>query len=463
MNKLKSRYKRLYLDFVVLEMVCLGKIGFVNICNEDYVNDAAINMAEVAVNALTEKGITVCQIMQPVFNSKAAEKAGKEMLKNEVEGVILFLGTWLECPVVMSVIREIEHLPMCLWGFPMFMEQGKWNSTGSYVSFAMFKGTMERVGYRYKAVLGLPNDETTIKEVTSFSIAASCSERLKRTRIGLVGYASMSMYTGTFDHVFLRVKIGPEIEQIDSYSLINAAEKLKEDECEDVVNYLKSVARIKNDVTREDLARVSKLFIAIRKMTQEKDLKSINIKCQYEFSKEYKMVMCVPLSALAEFGIVSSCEGDILNTVSMVILNYLSGKVVTYGDAINHDGNVVKLSSCGFIPYSFGEENQCEIRKFMPHSGFNGIQNSFVLKPGKVTVMRLVEDRCDYHIIYLTGEGLETELRQGYMPALDVKLDGDINKLIQNYAGQHYAICYGDLSSEIEDYARIIGIKTIRV
>ena len=73
-----------------------------------------------------------------------------------------------------------------------------------------------------------------------------------------------------------------------------------------------------------------------------------------------------------------------LNTVSMVILNYLSGKVVAYGDVINHKANVVKLSSCGFIPYSFGKEKQCVIRKFLPHPGFSGIQNSFVLKPEKL-------------------------------------------------------------------------------
>ena len=77
--------------------------------------------------------------------------------------------------------------------------------------------------------------------------------------------------------------------------------------------------------------------------------------------------------------------------------------------------------------------------------------------------MRLIEDKCDYHILYLTGEGLETELRQGYMPALDVRLDGDMNKFVQNYAGQHYAICYGDFSGEIEDLGKILGIRVIRV
>lgn len=441
----------------------MAKIGFVNICHEDYISDAAVKMADKAVEGIKRSGIEVYQIKNPVVDSITAEKAGRELVRNEVEGVVIFLGTWIECPSAMSVIREVEHLPICLWGFPMFMENGNLASTGSYVSFAMFKGTMDRIQYRYKPVLGLPDDTVTLAKIISFCKAASCSEKLKRSRIGLVGYTSMSIYPGTFDHVFLRVKIGPEVEQLDSYTLIREAESVDINECADALGFIKGVAKIRNDVTEEDLMKVSRLIVALKRITSGKNLKSINVKCQYEFSKEYKMVMCVPLSVLAEFGIVSSCEGDMLNTVSMVILNYLSGKVVTYGDVINHEGNVVKLSSCGFVPYSFGEDGKREIRRFLPHPGFSGVQNSFVLKPGKVTVMRLVEDKCDYHIVYLTGEGLETELRQGYMPALDVKLDGDMGRFIQNYSGQHYAICYGDLSEEIEDLANILGIRAVRI
>lgn len=441
----------------------MERIGFVSVCHYDYLNDLVYDIINNAVKSIRDSGVDIYQIEKPVTDSISAEKAGRKLVKEEVEGVIVFLGTWVECPVAMSVIREIEHLPICLWGFPMIDTNNSLISTGSYVSFAMFKGTMDRIKYRYKPVLGLPDNPDTIKKIVSFCRAASASERLKRTRIGLIGYTSMGIYPGTFDHVLMRVKVGPEIEQYDSYTIINMAESISNDECGEVISYLKNVAHIRDDVSQEDLIKVSKLFLAIRKLASEKKFQSINVKCQYEFSKEYKMVTCVPLSLLSEFGVVASCEGDMLNTVSMVILNYLSGRIVTYGDIINHSGNIIKLSSCGFVPYSFGNDGQREIRKFFPHPAFNGIQNSFVLKPGKVTIMRLVEDQCGYHIIYITGEGLETELREGYMPALDVRLDGDINNFLKNLSGQHYAICYGDLSSEIEYFAKILGFDTVKI
>jgi len=441
----------------------LGKIGFVSICHEDYIDQNTIHMTDLAVNNLTSKGIALHRYARPAASYTDAMAAGRELAAAGVEGVVIFLGAWMECSVAMALIREIEHLPMCLWGFPMFMDQGALQSTGSYVSYAMFKGSMDRAGYRYKPVLGLPDDGATLDKVASFCRAASCAERLKRTRIGLVGYTSMNIYPGTFDHLFLRVKIGPDVEQMDAYTLINIAEDLSASEIDDAAAYLKKLAIIKEDVTEYSLRKSAGLFTALKKVCAEKSLQAVNVKCQYEFSKEYKMVMCVPLSALAEQGVVSSCEGDMMNTVSMMILNLLTGETVTYGDAINHEGDVIKLSSCGFIPFSLGNPEERVIGNFMPHPGFNGIQCSFVLKPGKVTVMRLVEDRCDYHIIYFTGEGLKTGLRQGYMPALDVKIDGDIDKLTEHYSGQHFAVCYGDRSREIEDFARILGIRAIKM
>ncbi len=441
----------------------MGKIGFVSISHEDYVDTTVAAMTEKALQECRRTGHTIVEAACIVTTDKNARKTGIEFTASDLDGVVVLFGGWMECPVAMSLLREIEHLPLCVWGFPMFESEGKQTSTGSYVSYAMFKGVLDRIGWKYTGLLGeIEKDQTVFERLGAFCAAAEARQKLKRCKIGLVGYTSMGIYTGTFDHVLMRTRIGPEIEHLDSYTVIQRAEHSTSEARKEAVSHMNTTAIIKPDVAPEMIAKTAGVYCGLRDCIRERELDGINVKCQYEFSKEYRCVPCVPLSLLADEGTVASCEGDVLCTVSMMILHYLSGDIVSYGDAMHHEGNTVKLSSCGFIPFSLGAGDR-KIGNFLPHPGFTGIQPSFVMRPGQVTVLRLVEGIGSYKLLYFTGEGLETELRQGYMPALDIRLDGDINQLIRHYSGQHYAICYGDLSARIEALAAIMGIETLRI
>ncbi|MHB1454171.1 MAG: hypothetical protein ACYCYM_09515 [Saccharofermentanales bacterium] len=443
--------------------MCASKIGFVSIAHTDYVDGLVDQQTKLAKDNITDSGYEIVETGSLVTDFREAEKAGKFLASSLVDGIVILLASWVECPAFMSVYQEIKHLPVFVLAFPMSEYKGKLESTGSYVSYAMLKGTLDRIGSLYQSALEPVDSEDAKKMIDVFCSACTAYAKLRRSRIGLVGYASMSMYTGTFDHVLLRTMIGPEVEQLDSYTVINIAEAASDASKNEAIESIRKHSCISNDVTDSSLKKSAGIYAALEQISIDRGFDAINVKCQYEFSKEYGMVACVPLSLLAEKGYVASCEGDILNTVSMMILSLLSGDTVTYGDAMNHEGNVVKLSTCGFIPFSMGVKGKQCIRNFMPHPGFTGIQCSFTLRPEKVTVLRLIEDRCGFHIVYFTGRGLDTDLRQGYMPALDVELDGDVNDLVKNYSGQHYAICYGDVSLKIESLAKIMGIKAIRV
>ena len=440
----------------------MSKIAFVTIAHKDYADESCLRWSKAASDMLAKSGVPVEVIDVPVTNYLIARETGQNVCAKGFDGVVLFLGSWMECPNAMGVLREVEHLPVCLWGFPMFENEGALTGTGSFVAYMMFKGTMDRLGYKYIGALGMPDDPDVIAQVKSFCIAAGAMQAMKRFRIGHFGYASMGIYTGTFDHVLMRGRIGPEVVHYDSYTLINRAEALSVADCSGMLDRLRQY-RIREDVGEEDLLKAARFTKALLDLCGENGLDAVNIKCQYEFSKEYGFVMCVPLSLLAEYGVISSCEGDILCTASMSILGKLSGSKTTYGDCLTSSGDVLKLSACGFIPFSMGIPGEQEIRRFLPHPGFSGIQCGFVQRPGQVTVMRLIEDIGEYHILYFTGQGLETELRQGYMPALDVRLADGCSEFLKQANGQHYAICYGDISNEIEAYATLMGIKAIKV
>src|SRR5450756_2432041 len=90
-------------------VVDVGKIGFVTVSHLDYIDGTVEQVSDTAAVEMVKRGIELYRIKGLVCSSKDAEMAGKEVMKADVDAIILFLGSWIECPVAMSIIRELEH------------------------------------------------------------------------------------------------------------------------------------------------------------------------------------------------------------------------------------------------------------------------------------------------------------------------------------------------------------------
>lgn len=438
------------------------RIGLLIIGHPDYQNDIGQHFARQAVEALQQQGVDVVFDPEPHTAAVSAGRAARELLKQDVEGVICFLGTWIECSTAVAAIREFEHLPFAIWGFNMFQWEGKRDSTGSFVAVCVLKGALDRMQYRFKTLIGLPDDDTVVSQATAFCRAAHAVQALKRTRLGLVGYAAMAMYPGTFDHVLLRRHIGPEVVHFDSYTLIQRAEQIAEADTDEAVAHIRGEAKI--EATDERLRKSVNLGLALEQLCEEHDLNALNVKCQYELSQQYCMTACLPISMTADRGIVSACEGDVIITATMAMLHYLSDQVIYYGDILDLQGDQMLLSSCGFAPFSLKHEEDELVIRELGHKGFDGLICSMTLKRGPLTFARLVEGSAgDWRLNYGTGTGVHTELRQGRFPGLEVKLDGSPEKLIETMASQHFAICYGDVTASLEDLCHVLDIEPVRI
>ena len=456
------------------------KIGFLVIGHKDYVNELSHSFTLKALDSLRHKNIDIVFKDKTLTDLISAQEEAKKISRLDLDGVIIFLETWIECSVAMAAIRMIEHLPFLIWGFPMYTNSKNIKEqTGSYVAYAALKGSLDRVSYNYKGVLGEVDDKQILEEVSSFSKAAYTFNRLKEARVGLIGYASMSMYPGNFDHLLLRRFIGPEIIHIDTYLLIKEIEKIKDDECRRFIKDLRKTIEVSVEVKPGELIQSIKMYLALKKIVNNYKLSALTVKCQYELSQVFGMTSCVPLSLLADEGIVSGCEGDMLTLITMLIFSLISKGVVAYGDVLDiTEDRIILLSSCGFAPFNMARgEKEKNIKNFNEIINYldcghsfkenkkfpilQGIMSSNTFKTGIVTFGRLYEGIGKYKIIYGTGECLDTELRQGIMPAAKILLNGNPQVIINNFPSQHYSFCYGDISSPIRDLCRILNIEIL--
>ncbi|MCI8416345.1 MAG: hypothetical protein HFI33_02385 [Lachnospiraceae bacterium] len=441
----------------------MRKTGVIWLGHEDYLCDNTWAIQRGILESLGEQPLILGEWGNIAVSEKEAVAQVRRLLgEQDCCGALVVLTTWVECNVVMAALKELHGRPCMFWGFPLEEVEGRKESTGSYVSASMFAGVVKRLGLPCPVLLRSFKEPEAIRRIAWFARAAAAADALFYAKIGLFGYTSMSIYTGTFDHVLMRYHIGPEIEQMDTYSLIRRAESIPEEKVAAARERLGRLSCWGDKVTPELLHKTMALYVALREFCEEKHWEAVNVKCQYELSKEYRVVPCVSLSLLAEDGFVAACEGDTPVTVTMLMLSYLSGQTVWYGDSLTHWENTLQFSPCGFLPFTMAKEKP-EILRFENLPGFHGLQVCGVLRPERITWARLVEDVGSYHLLYGTGTGMETEPRGGHMPALNVQLDGDIRELCDAYAGQHFAVAYGDYTGELQMLSDLLGVKAQRI
>jgi L-fucose isomerase-like protein len=277
----------------------MDKIAVIPLGHKDYIGDGLYEIMREIEGALDKDAFIYPKIQTIATTDSEAVEAARKSLRMDCGGVILLLATWVECPVVMSAIKELGSLPVLIWGYPMVEVGGKEISTGSYVSAAMLSGVVKRLGMDCECLIGSFRDKGTVRKIEGFRRAARAVSGLKYSNIGLVGYTSMGIYTGTFDHMLMRYIIGPEIKHMDAYTLISRAERLDSGKLEEALEALRGRTVLDGEIPADVLRRTAGLYIAIKEICENEKWDAVNIKCQYEFSKEFRATPCIALSCLA--------------------------------------------------------------------------------------------------------------------------------------------------------------------
>ncbi|MBS7612553.1 hypothetical protein KEJ27_10225, partial [Candidatus Bathyarchaeota archaeon] len=371
--------------------------------------------------------------------------------------------SWVDAPNVIAVLREFPHKPILLWSHTVFKEGGETLTLGPMPGAGVVRETLEQMGFKFKFIWGMPGEEGVEREIKVFASAAHAMNKLSKSKIGLLGYASMGMYTGTFDHVAVRTKIGPEVEHLDQYVIVKKLNEVDDEEAEKLVDKVKGLWEISDKVTDEDLKSCMKMYLVLKSIAHDFNWNALTVKCQYELSRYFGFAPCVPLSMLGD-EIICSCEGDLPLLITQLMMHYITGETTTYGDAHNIDvnKNEILLGACGFAPFKLALGKP----RVDKHTAlYQGLLNTTFYRRGKVTLARLASDRGGYKMHIVTGEAdLPEPFREvgcPPYPSMKVKIDGDAYHFGQCLMSQHYAIAYGDIKRELIELCNLMGVRVV--
>jgi len=445
-----------------------NKIGFIILGHEDYdtgIDNMGIINAEKCIEYLNERGFEVIKYKNIIKDRDEALKASIYLNKKDISGYILYASSMGVAHPSLVILKELKHIPVCLYGI-----YGKKSGTmtASIQLILILKGILQKMDYDFKFVYGQAYEKENYNEIFVFAKAATTIKRLIRSRIGIIGNGySFDMLSESTDILNLIKVFGTEFLHLDTYDLIKTSEQFKEKELSPVLGKLNEIYKSDYKLKDTHIENVCRFYLALKKIKDDYGLDAINVKCYPELGKSFKFTPCIPMSMLTSIdGTTMACEGALLVIITMLIYKYISGSNSIYGDIfenVHTDENYFGLNTCGYVPFDlYDKETGIKVLEW-EHPEAEGLLNSCVFKKGKLVFGRLQEKSGQLQFLFGRGEGINTKPFWGFIPALNIKIEGDMNELVTKIIGHHLAITWENVIDEIEEFCRILKIQKMEI
>ncbi|HSV92152.1 MAG TPA: hypothetical protein VLH81_03710 [Desulfobacterales bacterium] len=442
------------------------KAGYVSFGTRYY---EPANLAMISGRAeaqLEQAGIALVRTA-PVFGEgPEPERAIRELRAGDFDFLFANIVNWIEVRGVLRVLLEFRHLPVLLYSLGGFTEGGTLICPAAGAGVAAMRWPLERMGFRFKHLFNGPDLPMDIPDILAFARAARAERLLKRTRLGMIGWNDMGLFTTDFSVVKLRDRIGCEVESVDMLQVDRRMQAL--DAGRVAAETKRVTAGWEYPLAKpapEAVDRVMRLYLATVDLCREKGFAGFSYKCVDGVDREMGLTHAVPSSLVASAGYPYIDENDVGNLVAEMMLHYCSGEPVMFLEHYDHHPEWILLGEDGYIPDAF-IDGRPQI-KSISTALLGGLAHCSRLKTGRMTLACLAEDGTGYRMHIVTGEGREPPrwVEMGVplpsWPSVKFHPDATVRRILDHVQSQHFAMAYGDWTAELVDLCRLLGITAI--
>ncbi len=457
------------------------RVGYAGTALASYFADEH-NQYERAINGLEalsqQWGFELVPIRTGLTSVEMAEQAARELADRKIDFLLLQNAS---CGLGEQVISLSKAAPrLGLWATPDPRQEGDVQlhslvSMNHYASiikrylrhqdtpFKWFYGHVEEP--RFQNRLGI-----TIRALTAI-------KNMAKAKIGWIGGISPGFYNMMFDERKLHARFGTRIFAHELGEVIELAKSYQEAEAVAMVQEMKAGAA-EIQVTDAAMAKGGRVYLALKELAERNGYHALAVECWPKFQTMYQVAPCMAYSWLgSEDGMAVACEGDVLGAMSMLLLNYLSGKKgsATLLDmaAIDPEANTVLMWHCGVSPRHFANKDGL---KWVNHTTLGrksnatyGVAGDQVFAAQETTITYIGDDA--ERLLVLHSEVVEREVKgfdgtRGWFTQF--KLNGEpvdlwdlINTLIVRGHQHHYAVGQGNMSNELMEIVAWLDMKLI--
>jgi len=414
-----------------------------------------------------------------VWDDDDAEKVIELFKRENVDGLLIGTMTFGDELAGARVAEEFRGYPIAVFGTkePELLPGGFRRSDSFCGTLSLASGLYRRmIPFTFLGIF-FPEEDGFKKRVETFARAAAIVSRFIGARIGLVGPRPERFETVAFNEVEMVRRFKQRVVHESLFGVIEEARALKDDD-PDVKSILEDMRRVINvsQVSSEALLKMAKLEVVLRRLAKDRRLSGMGIRCWTEIQKYYGISPCFVMGRLTQSGIMCSCEVDIYGALTMLV-QYEASLETTPPHFIDwtiqhpKNSNVFLAWHCGNAPPGLvctGCPAALRYHSIMYRDV--GVERSygtaeFRLKPGPVTICRLVEYRGEFKMLITRGEAIEeeAEFRGSWVWVRVPDLDKLYRTLIEEGFIHHASLIHGDYVEPIAEACKLLGIKTVIV
>lgn len=438
-------------------------IGFVSLRAQFGFNpEEAGRLYEQSKQLLAAKG-NIVTMDEMIMLKKDARAANEKLRAGNIDLLIIQVGTFPSGTLLEPLIEELEA-PVLLWALPEPPFDGGNLQFNSLCGVHLLASLLKRSGKTYDYVHLHP--ERDVSELTRYLRAFEVSVRLKQMKVGLVGSHTPGFDAMAVDADSLKEKIGPEVVYIGLDDVFAGSQKVDEPRRNELIGEIGRQFDNIDALPQEKVEKFANTYASLEQEAKRHQATSLAVRCWPEFIEGHGQAACTSVSKLTDDGIVTGCEGDVLGTITSVIMREFAGSAPFLADIVHtdYDTNEATLWHCGAAPSSLVAPGE----KVMlgEEFGIGGLNVEFPLRSGVVTVARIGLLDGEYRMLVTTGEAVKIgPIVKGTVAV--VKCDADVKSLMDTliYEGweHHVTMIYSDIADELAALCRILRIPCVRM
>jgi len=367
-------------------------------------------------------------------------------------------------PVIIGAVPEPEGLykPPHTARYASYCG-GQWNANMCYL-----------IGVRPRFIFGLPDEKEVAVQLDNTLKAVKAARDLEDWKVCVIGDKTPGYYGAIFSQDGLLRKFGSSVMHLDFGMLRILQDNIKEKRVVDFIEKNYKAVDIDESLPHKNLVETVRAYLALEDFSRDNGVDSFTMKCVPETIMVTGAAPCGINSLLTENGLISGCEGDVMSTMTMQVVSWLSGSRPVQVDimSIREPEDSMLVWHCGAGAPSAAGKNKviyttspilCDADK-----NFQGVCVDYIPDFTASNMSQLTEDwkSGTYRFFTADGDAVSTlPFIGGNALRIRFNIKGEElgRFIVDRHLPHHFQITGSHLSDLIEEFCFWKDIELIRV